>query len=345
MITIRQAEYEDIPRIMEFIDSRWKKGHIMGNDRTMFEFQHVRNGEVYYMIAEDDDPERTIYGAVGFMPMSYGEHPNVSMMMMMSQKNPEKRMLAGEMADKCWELHGISNEISPGVNSRYARAIMQLEPHRIGKLEHYYMLADRDDYVIAKICHRPEMTDSGHREDEVWLVRLTEPDLESDAGMEEVLAACNPYRSKEYLVHRYFHHPYYSYQAYGLERDGECRGILFAREIRCEGACLLKLVDYVGEDPLLGGAGLAFRELLKEGGYEYIDFYCYGIEEDILRRAGFTRLDEDDTNVIPLYFQPFERRNVDIYFNAAHKEGIHVFTGFGDQDRPNNAVPVSDRNP
>ncbi len=58
MIRIRQAVYEDIPRIMKFIDEHWKRGHIMGNDRTMFEFQHVRDKEVFYLIAEDDSDGR-----------------------------------------------------------------------------------------------------------------------------------------------------------------------------------------------------------------------------------------------------------------------------------------------
>lgn len=63
MIRIRQAVYEDIPRIMRFIDEHWKKGHIMGNDRTMFEFQHVRGREVFYILAEDDVDGR-IYGSM-----------------------------------------------------------------------------------------------------------------------------------------------------------------------------------------------------------------------------------------------------------------------------------------
>lgn len=34
MIAIRQAVYEDIPRIMQFIDEHWKKGYILARERA-----------------------------------------------------------------------------------------------------------------------------------------------------------------------------------------------------------------------------------------------------------------------------------------------------------------------
>ena len=59
MIKIRQHN-DDIPKIMKFIDEHWKKGHIMGNDRTMFEFQHVRDKEVYRGFGDQDRPNHAI---------------------------------------------------------------------------------------------------------------------------------------------------------------------------------------------------------------------------------------------------------------------------------------------
>ena len=72
--------------------------------------------------------------------------------------------------------------------------------------------------------------------------------------------------------------------------------------------------------------------LLK--GYEYIDFYLYGIEDDILRDAGFV-LQDDDVNIIPNYFEPFVQKNISLDFYADSLEEIILFKGDGDQDRPN----------
>ncbi|MDE6748858.1 MAG: hypothetical protein K2K21_07340, partial [Lachnospiraceae bacterium] len=74
--------------------------------------------------------------------------------------------------------------------------------------------------------------------------------------------------------------------------------------------------------------------ILEELGYEYIDFYCYGISDDIMRQSGFIKRESDDVNIIPNYFEPFEARNVDIYFVSNVLDKLHLYRGDGDQDRP-----------
>lgn len=73
---------------------------------------------------------------------------------------------------------------------------------------------------------------------------------------------------------------------------------------------------------------------MQENKWEYIDLYCYGIEDDILKRSGFLKRTENDPNIIPNYFEPFEQKNVDIYFVSNVMENLHLYRGDGDQDRP-----------
>ena len=68
--------------------------------------------------------------------------------------------------------------------------------------------------------------------------------------------------------------------------------------------------------------------------YEFIDFYCYGIAHQYLKKAGFSLLSQEDGNIIPNYFEPFERENVKIRIVVAHWPSFHLYRGDGDQDRP-----------
>lgn len=331
MIRIRQAVYEDIPRIMQFIDENWKKGHIMGNDRVMFEFQHVRDNEVFYIIAEDDVDKR-IYGTMGYIPMSSYPYPYVSHAMIQSLDNPENRMLGEEMAKYFEENIECSNVISVGMNTRYAKAIQVLGENNIGLMEHYYMLNAKSEYKVAHITHYEEI--ETHKKG-VTFIPLYSIDEWKESLKLELRTNRKPFCDLEYLEHRYFKHPYFKYFIWGLKRNDEMNGIIVAREVEQFGNKILRIVDYYGLDEEISYAGEAFKQLMRDKNYEYIDFYCYGIEHSIMQDAGFVLREKNDTNIIPNHFCPYERKNVDIYFFTWFMDGIHVYRGFGDQDRPN----------
>lgn len=149
MIQIRQARYEDIPKIMKFIDEHWKKGHIMGNDRVMFEFQHVRDKEVFYLIAEDDT-DGTIYGAMGYIPMMEQEWPCISTVMIQCLKNPENRMLGSEISSYFEKHIPCYNIFSVGIEKEYAQLISSLDGI-IKKLKHYYRLGKKESSKLLTL--------------------------------------------------------------------------------------------------------------------------------------------------------------------------------------------------
>lgn len=333
MIGIRQAKYEDIPRIMQFIDKHWKKGHIMGNDRTMFEFQHVRGDEVFYLIAEDDSDGK-IYGTMGYIPMMEQEWPCMSTVMIRSLKNPENRMLGEEMARFFEENMQCFNVFSVGVEKSYAKAIRNMGGI-VEKLNHYYRLGDVKTFKIASISHYEKIEVKGS--DAAFIPLDTADDFCRLVDLDEIYKDY-PRRSPAYIRHRYYEHPYYTYKVWGICRDQRIKGALVAREETACGAKILRIVDYFGRDEELSYAGEGIDRLLQDGKYEYIDFYCYGIADEILKEAGFSKRGEEDCNIIPNYFDPFVRENVDLYFYTWWLEGIHVYRGFGDQDRPNHIL-------
>ena len=74
--------------------------------------------------------------------------------------------------------------------------------------------------------------------------------------------------------------------------------------------------------------------MLQHDNYEYVDFYCAGFEDYLVQAAGFTPLLDNDTNIIPNYFYPFEQKNIDIWVQST-SENTSFTKADGDQDRPN----------
>ena len=203
--------------------------------------------------------------------------------------------------------------------------------NNIGMLKQYYILNEKTEYKIAYIKNKKI---SEPKKKGTIFVPIHSIEQWVNVFPKQLLAKSNPYIDYNYIEHRYFKHPYYQYKVYGLQRNGNINGIFVAREETQFGNKVLRIVDYHGVDEELSYAGEAFKFIMDKESYEYIDFYCYGIEHEVLCDAGFVLRTEDDENIIPNHFSPYERKNIEIYFFTWFMDGVHVYRGFGDQDRP-----------
>ncbi len=331
MVQIRFATIEDIPRIMKFIDEHWKKNHIMATNRILFEFQHVENDEVHYVIAEDSE-SKYIYGTMGYILMNRSEHPDIFTMMIQTLGGSGHELLGDEMSQFLREELSVRYVLAVGVNKRYAKAISIIEENSVDILQQYYRLNDRTSYHICKIVNKciPDVEKSV-----TCTLNLLSSGEEFQACVSEtMLAKLKPYRDSQYVCHRYFEHPFYHYHAYAIQIGGVCEGVLIGREMTVEETRCFRIVDYYGEDDTLRKIGVALDQLMKEKDYEYIDFCCYGMEESVLQEAGFLDAKKDN-NIIPYYFEPFEQKMVDIYIYCDGLSDVRVYKAFSDQDRPN----------
>ena len=65
--------------------------------------------------------------------------------------------------------------------------------------------------------------------------------------------------------------------------------------------------------------------------------YSFGVPINLLEEAGLTNRKNEEGLIIPNYFEPFVKENVDItyaYKADDHHPPIRLFKGDGDQDRP-----------
>ncbi len=323
-MVIRLATKDDVFNIMKFIKKYWNENHILANDREFFEWMYVDGSHCSFVIAIEGD---MVYGIYGFIIYNHEVTPDMGSSLWKTIKC-DYPFLGVTIQKKCEELMHERIHIGIGLNRRAVK-LYNILGAPTGQLTQYYRLRNQDEYKVACISQKEilpfEMSD-------IRLKKLTREEFCRDIP-ETILKKNRPYKSKRYLLHRYFEHPIYQYQCYGIEEDcNQMETFIFCREVECMHTKILKMIDVVGDTRCLAQIGKGVEQLIERNQYEYVDFYCYGIGSDIMKRAGFS-VRKDDVNIIPQYFEPFEQKNVDINI-IIPEDKICIFRGDGDMDRP-----------
>lgn len=329
---IRFAKYEEIEEIMQFLDTYWKKGHILATNRQFFEYEMVVDGRVNFIIAKDR-ATGNIHGLDGFMCASKNVEKLDIWGSMWKVIPGAMGMLGMEIDRRLKEYTKCRNCLVIGGNPNTTIALIKkmLKYENIGKMQHFYCLSNRKKYHIAKVEHYEKFVEN--KGDIVDVVRIK--DIHELEELYVISSNDNvvPYKDLWYINHRYFEHPIYEYQVYGLlNDDNKAEALFVCREQEYDGCKALRIIDYIGKQELFSGISNFLKTGLEK--YEYIDMYCYGFDVSLILQAGMIELREDDTNIIPNYFAPYVAENIDIWVGSP-KENTVFFKADGDQDRPN----------
>lgn len=328
MLTIRFAKKEDEARIVDFIRVHWTGNQTLIKSQSIFRYQYMTFTECGFVLAEEDGK---ILGIKGYVPLNKAERPDIAVALAIVTKN-DHPMLNMEIQRFLEKSTNCRMMCSTGLNPNTAARIYPLFRYKVDRLKQYYMLGDCGEYRVAVVKEKRDRSMAG----KASMRRLHSAEEMLACFAPQDYAENMPYKDEAYLRYRFFDHPFYAYHVYGISMDGgRAEALLIGREIEESGAKVFRIVDYVGRREMMAEAGSALRALMAERGYEYIDFYCYGMPEEYMASAGFALRDEEDPNVIPNYFEPFVRKNVDIVFFCKQKDGFLLCKADGDQDRPN----------
>lgn len=329
MIKIRRAVVEDIPAIMKFIEQYWKKDHILATDRKFFDWMYLDRGKVNFNIAVEEATGE-LFGVNGFILYNSEDTPDVSGALWKARPTEQNPVLGLDLGNYLRELVHYRHNISVGISKR-ARKLEILRGREVVELKRYYMLNELPEYHIARVKYKPQCSPKMVQSS---FVRIENIEDFRQWISEEELKRNTPYKEYRYIRHRYFEHPVYQYCFLGLCVDGDRRkGVFVGRRVEYKGSVAFKIVDYFGRDEEIADSCLAFQDILRTEGFEYIDFYEYGIPEQYMVDAGFTLLQGED-NIIPNYFEPFEQKNVEISAVPCEGPHLHIYRGDADQDRP-----------
>jgi hypothetical protein len=338
MLTIGRCSTGEIDDVVRFIGQHWKPGHILTTCRPVLDWQYRdEDGQGYAFILARRSSDQSLLGILGYIETKRFDASNDG---------------ANVIWLTTWKVRddaGVS-----GLGIQLLQYLTQIQPHQaigaigltpstlplyrafgytVGELQHYVRPnPSTEGFELASISFRSSPLQPAAKgfgptrlitDDDFNHVALSPP------------AASVPLKSAEYFRRRYAHHPVYRYVVEAVRGPGAALGLLAARIVEHSGRRALRIVDFSGSIEALGTIGWRIDRLLEEFHAEYADVYNAGIPEEIFAQAGFSRVDPSGPDIVPDHFEPFERRNVRLWYAMKGAEAPVLFKGDGDQDRPN----------
>lgn len=328
---------EDVDRLLAFIDTYWRKNHIVVRSREIFDFQYLNKetGSYDFVIAENTQTGE-IDGIRGWIRVSqfdpalaqYDEVWSAISKVRTDVQNEEIKVLGSYL----WRYLNKHKGFGTVGISTYSFAMHTAIRHRTCSLNQFFILnPDIQEYRIAKL---PEgyVFPIKPQSDE-WSVK--ELDDITSISDEEVPAYYRPFKSITYLKNRFVRHPVYKYHFYGIYHQGILKTILVGKYVAVGQANVLRIVDVLGSLEDVGCLQSDFVSLLRYAGCEYVDFLCYGVAPEVFDRMGFLKLNTESGDiVIPNYFEPYLQENIIINGAFKPEERYTMFKADADQDRP-----------
>lgn len=331
----RLAKRSDIDAIMRYIDEAWKKGHILSKDRELFEYEFCDGEEVHFLLAIDKETGE-IEGLDGYYRTSARKKDFDVWGSMWSVRKDHKNlpMLGIAIANQYFRQVGFRYELGVGVNEKTATPLHQQHFQvATGVLNHFYVLRKQDEYRIAVVNDYFDFVPF-EKHDCLKLVHFYSiNEVEKCFDFDEKITTY-PFKDAWYINHRFFQHPVYHYDIYGIMRENTALALIVLKKTEINGHSAVGIVDYLGDIQAFKYVGNQLMEILDTD-VEFLDFFCYGYDEEEIKKAGFRLMTKEDTNIIPSHFEPYEAKNITYWFNSDAKENFVICKADADQDRPN----------
>lgn len=328
---IRLAEYSDIPSILDFIKKEWNSDHIYVKNALFFEYEHYIDGRVNGILAISRKTSNI--DAIWLFYQTKRELKGADLFggIWCVAKNCSVPMLGYKVVCSAKELTGARGHTGVGINPQTTvKIVRRMKDQYVGKMEHYYRIADKREYKVAVV--EKKIIIPYKEEENCRLIGFNSIQQLTQNYVLPEYETTYPYKDEWYINKRYFNHPIYQYKVYGIKIRNRTEGILIARSVRQNGVRILRIVDFIGNYDAISNIGNEIQNLIEKDNYEYVDFYEYGIDDSIMSEAGFAKV--SDENIIPNYFEPFVRKNIDLWFHSPYTN-YTVFKADADQDRPN----------
>lgn len=320
--------------IMQFFREAWKPDHIFAANRGFLVYEFADGNIINFILAIEKEL-MTIEGLWGYYPFSrdndfldVGGGP-----WSVRAERGNLPFLGMEILKRAKEIINYRTMIGVGDNPETSGFYhKRISKDFVGKLEHYYKLGDCESFSIAKITNSKRTT-VAYRDLNIELELFSNITEVTSHFQFERYKEKVPYKDAWYVNKRFFNHPKYKYNVYGVKIEGVVEGIVVMKKVDYNNGKALRIVDYIGNTSSVKFLGKEIERMLQNG-FEYIDFYCHGFLQEDLEEAGFTLRTEQDNNIIPNYFEPYVPRNIELGYSST-RENVIICKADADQDRPN----------
>ena len=327
----RLAKKKEINKIMEFIKLYWKKNHLCGTNKKIFEYEYCDKDKVNFMIALNKK-DRKINAIQGFIPYSKNKKKlHICGSILLVKPDIKFPFLGIETMKNMLKKTQPKSYCGIGTNPLNMKPLVEKFFNRYtSQMVHHYFL--NQNIKIFKISNIKKKFKYNFKRNKILYERVTT----FDEVIRKIKFNKNitnlPFKSKSYVKKRYFNNPSFKYEFYIINK----KNLLIGREIffKKYNRKIFSLVDFIGSPRELGKINYLLKDLIDKENYEYIDMLCTGNISNILVKSGFKIKLPKDRNVIPIYFNPFIKKNIDIFYETSDKKMV-FFKADADQDRRN----------
>lgn len=329
---IRCCRHDEYEKLVDFLREHWSENHIFCKSKKIFEFQHgtARDGKYDFLIAVNKETEE-IHAVLGYISSSLydltdKENPKAIYGAIWKVRddieNVEIKKLGLAILYHLIKMFPNSTYITLGLSS-YSQTIYNAMHYDFGLMNHYYVANSEKKNPI--IISDPIILNQYPARDD-FVIKYIDDAQEIDNVYE-------PNKNPEYVRNRYLRHPMYSYKLLGIYENDCLLCEWVTRKIAVGGNSCIRIVDMIGDLSKVGNISKQLQEYMHNEDCEYVDCYNHGIEDEVFTDVGFIK--KSGSTIVPNYFEPFEKRNVDIHYATNGRGNIVIFKADADQDRPN----------
>lgn len=334
----------DIEKIMQFIDSEWAKGHILGNNFKVIHWHYYneRYDNYNFVIAKSDDGK--IWGILGYIP-NYRYDVAIGGKFLYTalwvvKPGSSARTLGIKLLYALQEFEATKNIATIGINPQ-STSIYKMLKFKIGFMDHAFVgNTYMEDYHLIGNYQPDNCELKPDAAKDVKLIDLPEDQFKSFfLKISSITVDQLPEKTSDYFICKYFRNPFYSYHAFGIIKDDEAKAVMIYRLAVHSGHTALRVAEIIGSTVDVPNIQGSLINLLQHHNAEYIDVYSHGVPISEFMNMGFTPHMVEDHIIIPNYFEPFVRKNVAIGYayhaSISSHAGYRIYKGDGDQERPN----------
>jgi len=326
---------KNIKQLQKFIDKHWQKNHIFAIDEKVFNWQYKRNGIYNFFIAKKGN---NLIGVQGLIPLNHFDKNLKTKQIFLTFW----RVIEGKHVGIGFKLQKkIYKKYKPefiGVVGAHKKvhSFFKWQGFTVKKMNHHVVISkNAKEFKIAKVNKFKVLYKKYIKN--LSLVNINSKNIKSLLN-NKFYNVQKPLKTNNYIINRYLKHPFYKYLVFLIMNKKKPKALMIIRPVKIDKSLVLRFVDFIGTSESFLYTYHASNLLLDRYKAEYVDIYSYGIPKKIFKKAGYTDRYVEKDMIIPSNFEPFERKNVDIFCafktNFSNKE-IKLFKGDGDGDRPN----------
>lgn len=324
-------EYLNINNLKKFFVSLdfYKKNHIFKKNKKYFKWRFFNKKNIYNILILKF--KKKIISFLCFYNLSHYDKNLNNQITYLSLAFSEKNIIPGQLYLLINKL--INNNKSKIIFTSPHQAVLKLNQKigfKVRKMNHFFFRKKTYKKNSIASFNNFNLTSKKINLVDVEYKIINEKNVhEINEG---IFKHQFPEKSKEYILNRFIKHPVDEYKIISSFNKKKIKNILILKIIKHKKNRVGRIIEYIGRPSQICNFNNFLLKLIDEKNLEYIDFYCYGIKKKYLQKVGFFDKSDYPKIIIPDYFNPFFKKNIDLYFGYKSEKNLPYNLNFFKSD-------------